>query len=87
MHLHSLHPEAHLKALISSSLLFYPIQQSAPATLSFTSNANVSGHIGVRLRTHRRIRRDSPLQGRNTQSTKRSFVRWVYFALRGLALA
>ena len=46
------------------------------------SNANVSGHIGVRLRTHRRFRRNSSMQSRNTQSTKRSFVRWVYFALK-----
>jgi len=32
---------------------------------------------------------DGPLQGRNTQSIKRSFVRWVYFALnrRGLDLS
>lgn len=58
--------------------------------------AIVSGCIGIRLRTHCRIRHghkcDSickgsyaglcPLQGRNTQSTNLRFVRWVYFALK-----
>ena len=58
--------------------------------------AIVNGHLGVRLRTICRIRhnhkcvsicKDShavlcPLQGRNTQSTNRRFVRWVYFALK-----
>ena len=56
----------------------------------------VSGCLGIRLRTHCRIRhnhkcvsicKDShavlcPLQGRNTQSTNLRFVRWVYFALK-----
>lgn len=63
--------------------------------------AIVSGHIGVRLRTHCRIRHghkcDSickgsyadlcPLQGRNTQSTNRRFVRWMYFAFKRRGLA
>ena len=58
--------------------------------------AIVSGCLGIRLRTHCRIRhkhkcvcicKDShavlcPLQGRNTQSTNLRFVRWVYFALK-----
>ena len=63
--------------------------------------AIVSGYLGIRLRTHCRIRhkhkcvsicKDShavlcPLQGRNTQSTNRRFVRWVYFALKRRGLA